>query len=95
MPNVNVKVSEGVVAIGLDANQDGQNSITLKINSKEGLEELFAKGEAKIEVKTLSLKLEGTKIVGTLDTDKDGECVATLEADLLEGYEEAAAAFKK
>jgi len=95
MSKVNVKVLDGSVNIGFDGNQDGQNSIGLKLNLKEGLEELFAKGEVKVEVKLLTLKIEGTKILASIDSDKDGEPVATIEADLLEGYEEVAASFKK
>lgn len=92
---INVTMEESKLKVGVDTNEDGQNAVEVKLNVKEGLEELFSKGEVKLEVKTLSLKLVGTKVVMTVDTDKDGESLLEVDADLLESYEEVSATFKK
>jgi len=88
MSEVSVDVKENKIVAGLDANKDGEASVKLNINLKEVLEELRAKGEAKIEGKKVSLKFELTKLKVLVDTDGDGEPIVALEVDLGESYEE-------
>ena len=92
---INVSMEESKVKVGIDTNRDGQNAVEVKLNLKEALQEAIEKGEAKVDVKSLTLKLEGTKIILLVDTDKDAEPVLEVTADLLESYEEVAASFKK
>lgn len=81
---------QGTDVVGsYDGNSDGQDSASVKLALGEAYQELLDKGEAKIEVKSLSLKREGGKIVASLDTDKDGEPVLEIMLDLIEGLEEA------
>lgn len=92
---VSAEVQDSKLIVGVDTNKDGEKSIQLKINSPELLEELFAKGEAKIDVKTITLKMDLMKVKVAVDTDKDGEPVLEGEADLAEIFDEAKDAFSK
>lgn len=88
-PKFNVKMADSKVVAGYDGNSDGENSISIKLNLGEAFQELMQKGEAKIEVKSLSIKREGSKMIAVLDTDKDGEAVLECELDALEALDEA------
>lgn len=88
MSKVNYKVQDNSLQVGLDANEDGQNSLTLKININEAIAEAFKKGAAVDGVKSASIKFEGSKLVLIVDSDKDSEQLLSLEADLFEAIEE-------
>lgn len=88
-PKFNVDFKDGKVSAGYDGNSDGEQSVTVALNLKEIYGELMDKGEAQVDIKKLSLKREGTRIIGTLDTDQDGEPVGELRIDLGEALEEA------
>lgn len=74
---------------GYDGNSDGQNSASLEINLSEVYGELAAKGEAQVDVKKVSVKREGGKLLLLVDTDQDKEPVLKIELDFIEGFEEA------
>lgn len=84
-----VTFEDSKLVAGYDGNEDGQNSVSLKLNLKEGLSELISKGVAKIDVKTLTLKKDGSKISLYVDTDKDGEAILEGELDVGEALDEA------
>ena len=85
---LNYEVKDNALSVGLDANQDGQNSLNLKLQLSEAVQEAFAKGVAVEGVKSASIKFEGSKLVLVVDTDKDGEALLNLEVDLFEAIEE-------
>ena len=77
--------------LSYDGNADGQNSVKLAVNLMEILDEV-KKGEGsevEIEAKSIKVSMEGSKIILKVDTNKDGEEVLMLEADLAEGLDEA------
>ena len=89
MDKFELKMNGTDVMGSYDGNSDGQKSVELKLSLGEVYQELLKKGEAKLEVKTLTLKRDGGKVIVSLDTDKDGEAVLELTLDLIEGLEEA------
>lgn len=99
----NIKVEEnGSVCLGLDTNEDGQNSITGRIFLGEGFNEILAKvkkGEAvepvSIEAKSITFSFEGAVLSIGVDTDRDGEKSISLDIDMAEALEEGVAALKK
>lgn len=88
MSKVNYKVEANKLVIGLDANEDGQNSLNLSIDLNEAVQEAFKKGEKVEGVKSASVKFEGTVLMIVVDSDKDGEPLLDLKIDLFEGIEE-------
>jgi hypothetical protein len=46
------------------------------------------------EAKPVTLKIEGTKLVVAVDSNKDGQPVLTLNLDLLEVFDEVGGLFK-
>lgn len=74
---------------GYDGNADGENSVSLKLNLAEVLDELKKNGSAEIEAKKIKIEMDGAKIKVLVDTNKDGENVFEFQADLLEGLQEA------
>lgn len=88
MSKVNYKVQDNNLQVGLDANEDGQNSLTLKINLSEAIKEALKKGAAVEGVKTATIKFEGLKLIVVIDSDKDGVPLLTVEADITEAIEE-------
>lgn len=88
MSKVNYKIDGSDLKIGLDVNEDGQNSLLLKININEAISEAFKKGDQVEGVKSATVKFEGSKLVLVVDSDKDGEELLSLEADLFEAIEE-------
>jgi|GEM_PF-5943153 len=80
---------EGMTAkASYDGNSDGEDSVAIKLALQEVYEELMAKGEAKVDA-VITFKRDGGKISVSVDTDKDGEAVLEIEADILEGIQEA------
>jgi hypothetical protein len=47
-----------------------------------------------VEVKPVSYKLEGTKLVVSVDANKDGQPVLVLQLDMLEAFDEVGGLFK-
>lgn len=95
MSKVNFEVKDAALNVGVDVNEDGQNSVNLKVFLSEALEEAFKKEAAVDGVKVAEVKFELTKLKIILDTDKDGEKLMELEVDLAETFDEASGAFKK
>lgn len=89
MEKFNVDFKEGKAVASYDGDADGEKSLKLELDLKEVYGELLAKGEAKIDVKSMSLKLDGSKVVATIDTDKDGEALMVAELDIVEAMSEA------
>ena len=89
MKKFGLDFKDGVIEGFYDGNADGDKSVKLNINIKEVYGELFSKGEAKVDVKSFSIKKEGAKIILVLDTDKDDQPVLELELDFIEGLQEA------
>lgn len=91
MENKKLKVSfkEKSLGVAFDGDQDGEASVKLDAHLEEVYQELLDRGEAKIDVKTLSVKMDGGKITLQLDTDRDGEPVLSLMLDGAEGLSEA------
>lgn len=88
MSKLNYKVQDNNLLVGLDTNQDGQNSLELKLNLSEAVKEAFSNGTSLEGVKPAVIKFEGTKLILVVDTDKDGEHLLTLNLDLIETLEE-------
>lgn len=91
MSKIKYDIQENNLVIGLDANEDGQNSLEVKLSLSEAIQEAFKKGVAVEGVKSATVKFEGTKLIVVVDSDKDGEALLTLSADLFEGLEETGA----
>ena len=89
MDKFNMKMEGTSLVGGYDGDSDGKNSISFKLNLQEVYGELLAKGEAKLDVKAISFKMVGSKITAVIDSDKDGQAVLEIDADLLEGLKEA------
>lgn len=71
-----------------DGNSDGENSVSIKVNLMEVMDELKNKGTAEIEAKAIRISLDGAKVKLEVDSNKDGEAVLLLEADLAEAMDE-------
>ena len=99
MSKGSVKIEEGKIIVGLDVNEDGENSLTLKVNINETISEALHKAkkgeETTIDLtgKKVELKfgIGGMKLV--VDTDQDGEPSIELDLSLMEAFEEAGDAF--
>jgi len=88
MSKLGVKFDDGKLVFGVDANQDGENSLTARLHMSEAISEMIAKG-GKIEgAKVVDFSFSGTKLKLKLDTDKDGEEMFDLELDLAESFDE-------
>ena len=92
---VNYEVKDNALNVGLDSNEDGQNSVSLKVNLSEALGEAFQKGTAVEGAKVVEVKFELTKLKVVLDTDKDDENLLELEIDLAEAFDEVSSAVSK
>jgi hypothetical protein len=88
MGKINPKLQGTDIVVGFDGNEDGQNSIEAKLHLGEVYEEIMKKGEAKVGA-VVTFKREGGKITMLVDSDKDGQPVASLSVDAVEGLEEA------
>lgn len=92
---LNVNESEGIVEVGYDYNEDGQNSIAVKADLGEAVDELLSKlkgGEITFSGKA---KLDGSKVIFGIDMNGDGENLIELSLDILESFEESAAKIAK
>lgn len=95
MSKLNAEFKDNKFTLGVDTNEDGENSIQLSVNLSEALQEIISRGE----------KLEGAKLVEfefglggmklKLDTDQDGEELLELEIKFAEIVEEGTALFMK
>jgi len=91
-----IKVEGGNIVAGLDTNQDGENSLSLKLSINEAIQEGLAalkKGEKKevsVDAKKVDIVFEGSTIKLKIDTDGDGESLLELELDMVEVLDEAA-----
>ncbi len=88
MSKVNFKIEDNQLKVGLDADQDGVNSLNLKVELSEAFKEAFNKGTAVEGIKSASIKFQDGKLVAVIDTDKDGVAALTLELNLPEGIKE-------
>ena len=95
MSKVNFKVEDGFLKAGIDANEDGQESMNLKLSMNEAIQEAFQKGVSIEGAKVVDFKFELTRLKLVIDTDKDGENLLELDIDLAEAIDEATGAFKK
>ena len=103
MKNFPIKFENGILEAGLDTNNDGENAVSVKLDTKEGLEEAFArvlKGESTGEKITLDGKtievefgVGGVKL--KVDTDRDGEPLLVLDISLMESFDEIQSAISK
>lgn len=89
MSKVNYEIKDGHLILGGDTNEDGQNSVGLKLSLNEAVEEAFKKGEAVEGVKVAQVKFLGTQLQVLVDTDKDGEQLLELTLDIGEILDEA------
>lgn len=101
MSDVTVKMEGSTFEAGLDADNDGVKSISVKLHLSEGFQEAMAKfkgGEepapVKVDAKAVELKFEGGKMKVLVDTDKDGEHLLELEANLMEAVDEGMQKFR-
>ena len=98
MSKASIKFEDGKLVAGLDMNEDGQNSISIKMSMNEALQEGMAalkKGEKKevtVEAKAVKLVFVDGKIAVSVDTDRDGEELLSVAVDMTESVEEIASA---
>lgn len=101
MSKVNYEMKDNKLEFGFDGNEDGENSITLKVNISESIQEAIAKakkGEEStvvIDAKKVEMKFGVGGLSLSVDTDQDGEKSVELDVSLMEGFEEASEAVKK
>ena len=95
MGKLNFDIKDKALHMGVDYNEDGENSIKMKLNMIEAVSEAFSRGEAVEGVKLVDFKFELTKMVLKLDSDKDGEEVLELVIDLGEVADEVKGLFSK
>lgn len=72
----------------VDTDQDNVNSIALEINLPEAYEEAFKRGDVIEGTKYVTVKMEGTKLSIDIDSDRDGEKVASIVIDAFEAFDE-------
>lgn len=85
---VKLKVEEGAVLFSVDSNEDGQDSIKIKLNLGEAVQEAFQREESIEGAKIVDFKFSFTKLQLKIDTDRDGENLLELELDLGEIFDE-------
>lgn len=95
MSKVNYAVKDGNLNIGVDSNEDGQNSVTIKLNLTEAIQEAIFRGDAVEGAKVVDFSFQFTKLVLKIDTDRDGEALLELEIDLAEVFDEIQSMGKK
>lgn len=88
MSKVKSEFVDGKFNLGVDLNEDGENSLNMKLNLNEAMQEAIKRGEAIEGAKLVDFKFELTKMVLILDTDKDGEPLLELVVDLPEVFDE-------
>ncbi len=71
-----------------DGNSDGENSVSIKVNMMEVLDELKNKGQAEVADAKVRFVQEGASIKILIDNNKDGEEFFTLEVNLAEVVDE-------
>jgi len=95
MSKLNFDVKDGSLKVGVDSNEDGQNSLDLELSLSEAVGEALSRGEAVEGAKLVELKFELTTLVLKVDTDKDGEKLLDLKVDLGEAADEIKSLFIK
>ena len=92
---VDVKMNMTSLIVNVDTNQDGQPVVALDLCMPEALGEAmsaFKKGDTtapvNLDAKAFEIKFEGSNLVITVDSDKDGEKLCTLKIDLAEAFDE-------
>ena len=73
------EVKDGKVVAQYDKDQDGKPSASLELSLSEAISEAFQRGEAVKGVKSADIKFEGTDLVVSIDSDKDGEKLLVLK----------------
>jgi fructose-1,6-bisphosphatase len=73
-----------------DTNQDGDAVIKVEIALNEAIQEAFKKNESiAVEgAKVVDFKFNGASLMLSVDSDKDGEKLATIEINLMEALQE-------
>jgi hypothetical protein len=101
MSDVQIKFEGSTFTAGLDSDGDGVKSISFKLHLSEALEEAvskFKKGDevepVEVDVKALRLDFDGGLMKLVVDTDKDGEALLEVEANLLEAVDEGMKKFR-
>lgn len=88
MSKASCKLKNGKVVIGIDVNEDGENSILISLPMNEAISEAISRGKAIEGVKVTSLQFKGTSLLLVLDTDQDGEPMLEMTIDLGEVFDE-------
>lgn len=80
----NFSCTNNIAKLGVDLNQDGQNSLQVSVNINEAIQEIFSRSNEKGVTPKVATKIDGTNLVVTVDSDQDGENVATVVLNVLE-----------
>lgn len=87
---VQVGAKEAKLEFGVDANKDGEQSVKGALHLNEAIQEAFRRKESIVieNAKIVSFEVRLTKLVLKVDTDRDGEPLLEIEADLPEVIDE-------
>ena len=80
---LSVKADGGKISVGVDLNQDGQDSVKVSVSLSEALDEILKRSDDTKGTK-IAYKMSGSVLKITLDTDQDGQNVAEVDIDLLQ-----------
>ena len=91
--DVGVKLEDNKVKAFLDSDNDGVPSAGLEIKPFGIISALKSKGEGAKVSKTIDFRLEGSKLIGEFDVDKDGESEGMVFLDGIEALDEGTQRF--
>lgn len=99
MSKANLEFKDGKIIAGLDMNEDGENSISLKLDVNESVQEGLSKlkkgEESKVELEAKKVDVEfgmgGVKV--KIDLDQDGEHFLELDLSMSEAFDEISSKF--
>lgn len=89
MDAISYEVKDGGLEIGLDKDLDGIKSLKAVIHMSEAIKEAFKKGQMVEGMAKVKYGFEGTNFKISVDTDQDGKDSVSLEANMIEGLNEA------
>jgi len=92
---VDISVEDKVIVMKTDLDQDGKESSKMKLFMNEAIQEIFAKGVKKEDVKIVDFELSPMGLVLKLDTDKDGQNLLEYSISFGEIFGEALSLVKK
>ena len=95
MSKLDFKFKDKKLLIGIDSNEDGENSIDIELFLSEAFSEAMSRDQAIPGAKLVSLSFEDKKMKVVIDTDRDGEPLMIFRLDLAETFEEVVDSFKK